>query len=245
MKNLLILLILVAVLAPPSVMGLAPQQPKKPALLISSLNSTEPMGSDLNQTLTYLNAMGYNTTYVADNGVTVAFLLHDLGNYSVVIWRTNTYEYQHAIYWYIGQTVSADVLQQYAADFQQGWLNAHAGVIGLSSDFIQNHFKPGTLGRVKLLIFVASFGNSIVPTFVNAGVRTVIFANGIISLQGGIMDDLTVSVLNYLSKGQNVESAVYNSVSSVSQYSQPQDPYDSTYPPPFWYNGDGTLTLVP
>ena len=202
------------------------------------------MGSNLNLTLNYLYVMGYNTTYIADNEVTVAFLLHNLGNYSVVIWRTNTYEYQHAVYWYIGQGVSAEVLQKYAADFQQGWLNAHAGVIGLSSDFIQNHFKPGTLGHMKLLIFVASFGNSIVPSFLNAGVHTVIFANGIISLQGGIMDDLTVSVLNYLSKGQNVESAVYNSVSSVSQYSQPQDPYDSTYPPPFWYNGDGTLTLV-
>jgi hypothetical protein len=244
LKKLLTLLILVAILAPPSVMGLAPQQPLKQALFISSLNSAAPMGSDLNLTLAYLKVMGYNTTFVADSQVTIAFLLHNLGNYSVVIWRTDTYQIQPTAYWYLGQAANGEVEQQYAADFQQGWLNVHAGIIGVTTDFIQNHFNPGTLGKVKLLIFIGSFGNVMAPPFLKAGVHTVVFCNGIISLQNGMTDDLTVNLLDYLSKGQNVQTAVYNSVSPINQYSQPQDPLDSTYPPPFWYNGDGTVTIV-
>jgi hypothetical protein len=244
LKKLLTLLLLVAILAPPSVMGLAPQQPKKQALFISSLNSAVPMGSDLNLTLTYLKVMGYNTTFIADSQVTIPFLLHNLGNYSLVIWRTNTYEIQPTVYWYLGQPASGEVEQQYAADFEQGWLNAHAGVIGLTNNFIQHHFKPGTLGHIKLLIFVGSFGNAIAPPFLNAGVHTVVFCNGIISLQSGMIDDLTVNLLDYLAEGQNVQTAVYNTVSPINQYSQPQDPLDSTYAPPFWYNGDGTVTIV-
>jgi hypothetical protein len=247
LKKLLVLLILVILSAPLSVMGqtlLQPSQPEKQALLISSLNSVNPMGDDLNQTLMYLKTMRYNTTYIADSQVTIPFILHNLGNFSVVIWRTNVYIDLHTVYWYLGQGVTAQLEQQYAADFGAGWLNGHAGVIGFTQDFIQHHFKAGSLNGVRLLIFIGSYGNSIVPPFLSAGVHTVIFCNGIISLQGGLIDDLTVSMLDNLAKGQDVQTAVFNAMTPVSQYSSPQDPIDSTYPPPFWYNGDASLTLV-
>jgi hypothetical protein len=248
LNKLLAFLILFTLAAPlaVNVRALAPQPSTqvKQALIISSLNSTMPMGDDANLAINYLKGMGYNTTYLTDGSITVGFVLHGLGNYSVVIWRTNTYISQHTVYWYIGQTVSGEAEQQYATDFNYGWLNAHAGVIGMTGEFIQNHFKAGTLKNIKLLIFVGSYGNSIVPSFLTAGVKTVIFCNGVISLQGGLIDDLTVSILDYMAKGQNVDNAVFNTVSPYAQYTQPQDEYDSTYAPPFWYNGDGTLTLV-
>ena len=246
-KLLFALLILVVIALPLVVKGQTipePKQPQKQALLISSLNSVSPMGDDLNQTLMYLKSMGYNTTFVADGQVTIPFILNNLGNFSVVIWRTNVYVDVHTVYWYLGQTISPDIRQEYASDFSEGWLDAHAGVIGFTEYYIQHYFKPGSLSGLKLLIFISSYGNSIVPSFLSAGVRTVIFANGIISLQGGLFDDLTVSMLDNLAMGQNVQNAVYNAMTPVSQYAQPQDPIDSTYPPPFWYNGDGTLTLV-
>jgi hypothetical protein len=49
---------------------------------------------------------------------------------------------------------------------------------------------------------------------------------------------------NLLVGGQNVQAAVYNTLSPVNQGQQPTDQYDSTYAPPFWYIGDGTLTLT-
>jgi len=248
LKKLLAFLILFTLATPlaVSVKALAPQPAtqQKQALIISSLNSTMPMGADSTLDINYLKSMGYNTTYVVDGSVTVGFLLHNLPNYSVVIWRTNTYISQHTVYWYIGQPVSGEVEQEYATDFSYGWLNAHAGVIGMTGDFIQNHFKADALKNIKLLIFVGSYGNSIVPSFLTAGVKTVIFCNGIISLQGGLIDDLTVSILDYMARGEDVDAAVFNTVSPYAQYTQPQDPYDSTYAPPFWYNGDGSLVLV-
>jgi hypothetical protein len=247
LKKVLALLILLTFLAPLSVKGQTPQQPvqhQKQALFISSLNLAAPMGSDRNLTLTYLKDMGYNTTFLADGAVTIAFLLHNLGDYSLVIWRTNTYVYENNVYWYLGQSVSGDVKQKYAMDFNAGWLNAQAGMIGITGDFIQHYFISGALKQIRLLIFVGSYGNLIVLPFVNAGVQSVVFCNGIISLQGGLVDDLTVTLLDNLAQGQNVQTAVFNTVSPVSQYSQPQDPIDSTYPPPFWYSGDGTLTLT-
>ena len=59
----------------------------------------------------------------------------------------------------------------------------------------------------------------------------------------GEADDLTTQVLASLSMGQNVYSAVYGVVSPFAQNSNQEDPLDSSYTPPFWYQGDGSLQI--
>jgi hypothetical protein len=214
------------------------------ALLISSLNATVPMGYYEKDVVFYLKRDGYNFTYLADGAVTVDFLLHDLHNYNVVIWRTNTFNWVHTTYWYIGERNNDGIEQEYPAEFAGGYLNDHTGIVGASQDFFFEHFQPNSLTGIKVLIFESSDGNSIAPFFLTAGVTSVIFCNGLVSLQFGLIDDLTVQIISYLTQGQDVYNAVYNTVSPYNQYQQPEDNLDTTYPPPYWFIGNATLTLA-
>ena len=214
------------------------------ALVLSSLNSMIPMGRDASRLTSYLNQAGYNVTFLADGAVTVNFIVNNLDNYNLVIWRTNTYTIGHAMYWYVGEKANSEVEQEYAADFSASRLNADAGIIGLTPSFITIHLTAGSLSHVKLLVFIASFGNSIAPQFLAAGAGTVIFSVGAISLQNGLTDDLTVLLMNFLADGQNVQSAVYNTLTPYDQGQNPEDEYDTTYAPPFWYIGNGALTIT-
>ena len=244
-KLIIVLLLLLPLSIPMGVHALAPTvTDNKQALIISPLDETVPFGSRGAALTKMLKNAGYNITEFADGAVKVDFLLANLNNYSVVIWRTNTYAQGHVVYWYVGEHVSNELQQERASDFATGLLNAHAGILGMSPDFIPHYFKAGSLSNVKLLIFLASYGASIAPELLKAGVTTVIFNNGVVSLQSGLIDDLTISIVgNLLVGGQDVQAAVYTTLSPVNQGQQPTDNYDTTYAPPFWFIGDGTLTI--
>jgi hypothetical protein len=245
-KLLIALMMLLSLSIPMGVNALAPNVApnQKQALIVSPLDAVIPFGSRGSTLNKILKNAGYSVTSLADGEVHIDFLLANLKNYSVVIWRTNTYTQGHVVYWYVGEHVNSDLQQKYSSEFMEGLLNAHAGILGMSPDFIIRHFKAGSLNNVKLLIFLSSYGASIAPQFLAAGVSTVIFNNGVISLQSGLLDDLTISTLGNLLIGkQTVQAAIFNTLSPVNQGQKPQDQYDSTYAPPFWFIGDGTLTL--
>jgi hypothetical protein len=214
------------------------------ALVLSSMNQTVPMGMYATNLMYYLKRVGYNVTYVTDGAVTVDFLLNHLNNYDLIFWRTNTFNWAHLNYWYVGEKINPVTEQKYASDFAAGWLNDRTGIFGISGDFVRAHFGPNTLTRVKLMVFISSYGNSVAPQFQTAGIQSVVFCNGQISLQFGLIDDLSVQLMSYLTAGENVYSAVYDTVSPFNQGQTPKDPIDTTYSPPFWYAGDGTLTIV-
>jgi len=215
----------------------------KTAVILSSLDQVYPMGQYGTDITYYLTQSGYSVTMLTNKQVTVDFLLTQLNNYSIVIWRTNTYTWKHIEYWYVGQLDNSGVETQYATDFANGWMNGNAGILGVSVGFFSAHFTNGTLGNVKLMMLISSDSDSFAGFFVNAGATTVIFANGAVNLSFGQIDDLTDQVVASLSMGQSVYSAVYNVVSPFAQNSNPEDPLDSSYTPPFWYAGDGTLSL--
>ena len=214
------------------------------ALIISSLNETLPMGYYAKDLVYYLKRAAYNITYLADGKVTVDFLLHGLNRYSIVIWRTNTFNWVHTTYWYIGERNNDGIEQEYPAEFAAGFLNDHTGIVGASEAFFTTHFKPSSLTGIKVLILASSEGNSIAPFFITAGVTSVIFCNGNISLQFGLIDDLTVQIVSYLTQGQNVYNAVYDTISPFNQGQQLEDNLDTTYAPPYWFIGNATLTLT-
>jgi hypothetical protein len=243
-------LIIIVLAVPMGVNGLrtppprSSQAPQGQALLISSLNETLPMGYYEKDLVFYLERVGYNFTYLADGAVTVDFILHDLNNYSVVIWRTNIFTWDHTTYWYIGERTNDGIEQEYPAEFAAGYLNDHTGIVGASEDFFNAKIQPNSLTGVKVLILESSDGNSIAPFFITAGVTSVIFCNGNVSLEFGLIDDLTVQIICYLTQGQDIYNAVYNTVSPYNQYQQPEDNLDTTYPPPYWFVGNATLTLT-
>ena len=241
------ILILLMFTAPVGVNAFSPPRAlaKNQALLLSSLNETNPMGYYAKDTIFYLRKAGYNVTYLTDGAVTVDLLLNRLTNYNVVIWRTNSFTWRHVTYWYVGEKINDGVEEKYASNFTAGWMNANTGIVGVSVDFFAFYFRPDTLHGVGILMFMASDGNAVAPILYGAGVSAVIFCNGSISLQFGLVDDLSVQIVSYLAQGESVYYAVYDTVSPFSQGQQMQlkDPLDTTYAPPFWFFGDSTLTI--
>jgi hypothetical protein len=233
-----------AVLAtPPMISPPLHGQSANTAVILSSLEQVYPMGQYASGITYYLTYSGYQVTMLTNTQVTVHFLLTQLNNYSIVIWRTNTYTWKSVEYWYVGELVSAQVETQYASDFASGWMSVNARMLGVSVGFFSDHFTSGMLSNVKLMILISSDAASFADFFLNAGATTVIFANGAISLAYSQIDDLTNQVVASLSTGQNVLNAVYNAVSPYIQNSNPYDPLDSSYTPPFWYQGNGALTI--
>ena len=215
----------------------------KTAVILSSLDSVYPMGQYAKDMTYYLSHSGYNVTTLTNTQVTVNFLLTQLNNYSIVIWRTNTYTWKHIEYWYVGELATPALEIQYAQDFVNGFMNGNAGILGVNLNFFAEHFTAGMLNNVKLMIFISTDSDSFATFFLSAGATTVIFANGPISLDFGQTDDLTNQVIASLSMGQNVYSAVYGVVSPFIQNANTEDPLDTSYSPPFWYQGDGTLII--
>ena len=216
------------------------------AVILSSLNSIMPMGYYETYIAAQLTNAGYSVTFLKDRNVTVNFLVNQLNNYNIVIWRTNTYSWNHATYYYVGETVNRATEQKYASDLIQGSLNANAGIFGVSAGFLSNHFKPGTLNHVKLMILISSDSNIFGPTMIKAGASSVIFCIGLITLSYGLIDDLTSQLVSYLSSGLNVYTSVFNTINPYNnQADLLRDPLDSAYSPPFWFSGSSTLTISP
>ena len=93
-------------------------------------------------------------------------------------------------------------------------------------------------------MFLSSDGNAVAPMFITAGASSVIYCNGSISLDFGLVDDLAIQMIAYLTQGESVYSAVYNTVSPFNQGQVLKDPLDNTYAPPFWYIGDGSVIIA-
>ena len=230
--------------SPPSVAPPLTSQSQKTAVILSSLDQVAPLGRYDEMITYYLKHAGYQVTTLTNTQVTVDFLLTQLNNYNIVIWRTNSYIWKHVEYWYVGELASSGVETKYANDFGQGWMNGNAGIVGVNVNFFSNHYTSGMLSNVKLMMLISSDSGSFAGFFHTAGASAVVVCNGQISLGFGLMDDLTNELVAGLSKGQTLYNAIYTTVSPFVQNVQIEDPLDSSYSPPFWYLGDGTLTIT-
>ncbi len=243
---LIVVLVSLPLLSVNPVSALAPPlftQSQHKALILSSLNNVLPLGY-YSRVINYeLSRAGYQVTTLSDTAVTLDVLLTQLNNYDIVIWRTNTYEYRHVTYWYVGQIANSAAQQKYQNDFAQGWINGNAGILGVSISFFSNHFPSGSLSNVKLFLLIASNSNSIALFLLNAKAKAVIFCNGQVSLAFGLIDDLTGALLSYLARGDTVYDSVYSLVSPFIN-TEPKDKLDTSYAPPFWFVGDSTLKIT-
>lgn len=242
-RKLLAMLILVLVSV--ALVAIAPvhAQPQSTAVILSSLEALAPMGYYAT-TLKYdLAHAGYQVSYLSNSAVTLDFLTTQLNNYDVIIWRTNTYSFAHTTYWYVGQTANVASEQKYANDFEQGRINWNAGILGISLQFLSAHLGKNSLTNVKLVVLISSDSVLMATYFINAGAKAVISCNGPITLAFGQIDDLTGALFYYLASGNTVYDSVFNTVAPSSK-SQPEDPLDSFYSPPFWFTGDGTLKIT-
>ena len=213
-------------------------------MILSSLEQVYPMGQYDQMIAHYLNSAGYQVTTLTNTAITIDFLLTQLNNYNIIIWRTDTYNWKHIEYWYVGELANSATETKYSSDFAEGWINGNAGILGVSPDFFRNHFTSSMLSNVKLMMLISTDSDSLIGFFLNAGASAVIFCIGTISLAFGLVDDVTNQLAAYLANGQSVYDAVFRVVSPFAQPQVQEDPLDSSYVPALWCEGDVALTIT-
>jgi ABC-type branched-subunit amino acid transport system substrate-binding protein len=219
-------------------------QAQKKAVILDSLEQVYPMGLYGKLIVGQLQSAGYQVTVLRNGNVTLDFLVNQLNNYSLILWRTDSYTWQHREFWYVGQLANSAVQAEYASDFAQGWINGNGGIMGVSLNFIMEHFPANSLTNVKLMLLIATDSNVFGPVFDTAGAKAIVYCNGEVSLSFSLIDDLAGMLMSYLVQGQTVYNAVYNTVSPFVQNTQTEDPLDSSYAPPFWFAGDPNLVIT-
>jgi hypothetical protein len=217
-------------------------QSQRKAVILSSLEGLAPMGFYSTLISNDLKQAGYQVTDLNGAAVTVDFMVTQLNNYDVIIWRTNTYTFEHTTYWYVGERVNSATQQKYATDFANGWINQNAGILGVDVGFFSNHFPTGSLSNVKLILLISSDSYSIGEFLLNAGARAAVVCTDVITLTFGVIDDFTGQLVSYLTHGDSVYDSVYNVVNPFGN--PPKDYLDTAYTPPFSFEGDATLTIT-
>jgi len=252
LRKIVLLIIMAALILPnlPMAHALSPPLPMAPpqtsnrAVIISSLDKFSPMRkADLQSLNDSLTRAGYTVTYLKDGEVTVDLMTTQLNNYQIIIWRTDAYEHNHVVYWYLGQEVNKASTQAYASDFTTDQLDSADGIIGANVNFFSSHFNPSTLPNVKLMIIVSSMSSIIAPYFVTAGVKAVIDFAGIIDMQFNWIDYLTAGIVRLLGEGYSVADAVYDVINPMYTMIL-RDPLDSMEIPVVAYSGDSALTIT-
>ena len=114
----------------------------------------------------------------------------------------------------------------------------------MSLGFIMEHFPTNSLSNVKFMFVIATDSNVFSPVFTSAGVKSIVYCNGPVSLSFSLIDDLAGQLMSDLVHGQSVYQAVYDTVSPFVQNIQTEDPLDSSYAPPFWFAGDTTIVIT-
>jgi hypothetical protein len=221
-----------------------PSDNARNAIIISSLDDFSPMRDvDVASLNSSLMQAGYNVTYLKDGAVTLAFMATQLNNYQVIIWRTQAYEQNHVLYWYIGQRDSRKAEQTYSSDIASEWVDASHGILGVSSAFFTNQFTPNSLSNVKLMIILSSMSALIAAPLITAGAKAIIDFSGNIDL-GFNWDDYLITVtVRYLADGMSVADAVNNTIVPLIT-TRLRDPLDSNNVPPMAYTGASGLTIV-
>lgn len=209
------------------------------ALIISSIEKWSPM-AHLDDMQNALMNVGYQVTFMRDNNVTVSFLLSDLGNYDMVLWRTDSYTtIDHQTFWYIGEVSNATTLQAHAADRAAGLLDESNGIMGVTGDFFRVHLGQTFPNRLKLMIIESSMAEILASTFVNLGVRTVIETYGTITSFSSV-DATVAQVISFLAHGLDVQTSI---AELIAPFLGAWDTQNVEFPQ-IWYTGDPTLTLL-
>ncbi|HMK83206.1 MAG TPA: hypothetical protein VK503_05780 [Candidatus Bathyarchaeia archaeon] len=214
------------------------------ALIMSSIDNIEPFGSYGTMIAQDLQRIGYTVTMLKNTQVTLDLLMSGLNNYDIIIWQTDVYQWAHRTYYYVGEVATQTARNDYANDFANFALDYHAGVIGVNMLFFQEYFTSQSLSNVKLAFLLFSQSDSVASEFMKAGAQSVIFCVNDVSPQFGLLDDLATQVVAYLAQGDTLNDAVYSTITPYLYGTPLEDPLDSTYAPPFWYLGSGSLTVT-
>ncbi len=178
------------------------------ALILSPVEDSHQF-SKLEDLMNDLTSIGYSVDVLNSSQVTVEFLESTLINYSIIIFRTESIEFEReALSFLTGEIVSEETINKYQQEISDE-LVAHTSskVFRIFPKFIEHFYAPNGL-RGKLIYFFSAFSSSFSSSFMKAGATVFIGYSGDVYLEWGIGDRATTSLFDFLCRGYDVDQSV-------------------------------------
>jgi hypothetical protein len=181
------------------------------ALILSPIEDSHPF-SKLEDLLSDLTSVGYSVDVMNSSQVTVEFLESALRDYSVIIFRTESIEFEgEALSFLSGEIVSGETIVKYQQETSDKLVAyTSSKVFRVFPSFIEHFYAPNRL-QGKLIYFFSAFSSSFSSSFMKAGAEVFIgYAGGNgWSLEWGIGDSATTALFDYLCRGYDVSTSVW------------------------------------
>jgi len=211
------------------------------ALILSPLENIHPF-SNLDDLISDLTSVGYSIDVMNGSQVTVEFLETGLRDYSAIVFRTNTDEFEgEPISFLTGEVVSQETINKYQQEISDK-LVTHASikVFRIFPSFIEHFYAPNGL-QGKLIYFSAAFSSSFSSSFMKAGTEVFIgYAGGIgWTYDWGIADSATTSLFDFLCRGHDVHTSVRETKQLLNSRWGESPPFNTIS-----YVGDGASTIT-
>jgi len=209
------------------------------ALILSPVGDSHPF-SKLEELMSDLASVGYSVDVLNGSQVTVEFLESGLRDYSVIIFRTESIEFEReALSFLTGEVVTEENTNKYQQEISDE-LIAHTSskVFRIFPSFIERFYAPNGL-QGKLVYFFSAFSSSFSSSFMKAGARAFIGYSGDVYLEWGIGDRATTSLFDFLCRGYDVDTSVRETKQLLNSRWGVSAPFNSIS-----YEGDGALTIT-
>ena len=209
------------------------------ALILSPVEDSHPF-SNLEDLMSDLTSVGYSVDVLNGSQVTVEFLESGLRDYSVIVFRTESIEFEReALSFLTGEIVSEETINKYQQE-NSDKLVAHTSskVFRIFPSFIEHFYAPNGL-QGKLIYFFSAFSSSFSPSFMKAGARVFIGYAGNVYLQWGIGDHATTSLFDFLCRGYDVKTSVRETKQILNSRWGVSAPFNTIS-----YVGDGASTIT-
>jgi len=209
------------------------------ALILSPVEDNHPF-SKLEDLMSDLTSVGYSVDMMNDSQVTVEFLESGLRDYSIIVFRTESIEFEgEALSFLSGEIVSVETINKYQQEISDK-LVAHTSikVFRIFPSFIEHFYAQNGL-EGKLIYFFSAFSSSFSPSFMKAGAKVFIGYAGDVYLEWGIGDSATASLFDFLCRGHDVQTSVRETKQLLNSRWGVSAPFNTIS-----YVGDGAFTIT-
>jgi len=178
------------------------------ALILSPVEDSHPF-SELDDLMSDLTSVGYSVDVMNSSQVTVEFLESGLRDYSVIIFRTESVEFEReALSFFAGEIVSGETIAKYQKEISDELVAyTSSKVFRVFPSFIEHFYVPNGF-EGKLIYFFSAFSSSFSSSFMKAGAKVFIGYAGDVYLEWGLGDRATTSLFDFLCRGHDVYTSV-------------------------------------
>jgi len=179
---------------------------EKQAAFISPLEDWNPTWHT-EEYVSLLENAGYHVDFVLGENASISFLKTRLGDYDLIILRTDSFTYEGNNFYCSGEAATFEARKTYANEIEDGQIQV-AACVGFNALLISNSYPAGSLRR-GLVTVLDGYSADLGQAFIEAGEAAFVgYYDDAYSLSWGRLDALSLQWLKYASQGYSIKESV-------------------------------------